>query len=62
MKLIVGLGNHGARYTKTRHNVGFMAVDALAHSAALDCGAWKMNKKLNAKCSVCWVKLRQYSF
>jgi peptidyl-tRNA hydrolase, PTH1 family len=29
MRLIVGLGNPGARYEKNRHNIGFMAVDAI---------------------------------
>lgn len=30
MFLIIGLGNPGAEYENTRHNMGFMAVDALA--------------------------------
>jgi PTH1 family peptidyl-tRNA hydrolase len=30
MQLLVGLGNPGARYAGNRHNIGFMAVEAIA--------------------------------
>ncbi|MDX8392488.1 MAG: aminoacyl-tRNA hydrolase [Mariprofundaceae bacterium] len=35
MQLLVGLGNPGNKYEKTRHNIGFRFVDALAEKQGL---------------------------
>jgi PTH1 family peptidyl-tRNA hydrolase len=39
MLLFVGLGNPGTRYAQNRHNIGFMAVDAIARRH--DLGPWR---------------------
>jgi len=39
MLLLVGLGNPGARYAGNRHNVGFMAVEAIAKRHGI--GPWR---------------------
>lgn len=41
-QLIVGLGNPGAQYDGTRHNIGFAVLDALAH-------AWQISLSENRK-------------
>ena len=39
MLLFVGLGNPGSRYAGNRHNIGFMAVDAIAKRHGI--GPWR---------------------
>ena len=47
MLLLVGLGNPGAKYAKHRHNIGFMAVDAIARAYGF--GPWR--KKFHGEIS-----------
>jgi PTH1 family peptidyl-tRNA hydrolase len=39
MKLLVGLGNPGAKYQRNRHNIGYMAVDRIAAEHGF--GPWR---------------------
>jgi PTH1 family peptidyl-tRNA hydrolase len=45
-KYVIGLGNPGTEYEKSRHNAGFMVVDGLAKKIGL---SWRFDKKFNAE-------------
>jgi len=46
IRMIVGLGNPGAQYEKTRHNAGFVVLDAVAESFG---ARWSANNQAQAQ-------------
>lgn len=53
-RLIVGLGNPGRQYEQTRHNIGFMCLDAFT---AAENGTWHEKKAL--KSLICELRIGQ---
>jgi len=46
LHLVVGLGNPGAEYVRTRHNAGFLVLEELARRSS---AGWNLEKKFDAR-------------
>lgn len=56
IQLIVGLGNPGDEYSRTRHNAGFWVADELVRRAR---GAWSAERKFQGELAKCVVGGRE---
>lgn len=60
MKLLVGLGNPGAKYNFTRHNFGFLALDFYAKIHHLEWQKGKMNAIWLKKDDILFIKPQSF--
>ncbi|MCK5729276.1 MAG: aminoacyl-tRNA hydrolase [Methylococcales bacterium] len=56
IKLIVGLGNPGPQYEKTRHNAGFLFLDQLVSNYS---GAWRQESKFHGSLASCVINAQK---
>lgn len=58
IRLIVGLGNPGKKFEKTRHSVGYMLGDYLVEKMGGNCAEYRLEKKFEAEV----LRMKDYLF